>query len=275
MGMFFDSKQEKLDRRVYKAIDAKSVAKLQEALDAGGALEANGYWGWVYHAVNARFDDGVSVLLERGAPVDARGPYGYTPLRIAATSGHRDIANVLLAAGADIHAVDETGWTPLHGAAHAGKMDMIVFLLEHGADMQARDKHMNTPADIAAKQYPRIAEYLWEKMGVGQEKQETAPLEPGWHLTGDDEIAHVSDKPAIGYRFTDVFNFSAKIHTRIAENTRTHAESSSVKTFADLEDSALLEQAFEVFRARGGKADDYTLDKPKAQPGLHRGGPRP
>lgn len=274
MGMFFDSKQEKLDRRVYKAIDAKSVAKLHEALDAGGALEANGYWGWVYHAANARFADGVSVLLERGAPVDARGPYDRTPLRAAAENGNRDMVNLLLAAGADIHAVDEMGWTPLHAAAHAGKMDMIVFLLEHGADIQARDKHMNTPADIAAKQYPRIAEYLWEKMGVGQEKPQAA-VENGWNLTGEDEIAHVSDKPAIGYRFTDVFNFSAKIHTRIAENTRTHAESSSVKTFADLEGSALLEQAFEAFRARGGKADDYTLDKPKVQPGLHRGGHQP
>jgi len=273
MGMFFDSKQEKLDRRIHKAIEDGNLDKLRDAFDAGGAPEAKGYWGWIYHAVNRNFTEAIPVLLERGCPVDACGPYGYTPLRIAATGGHNETAEMLLKHGADIHAKDESGWTPLHGAAYVGKMDMIAFLLERGADISARDNQMNTAADIAAKQYPRIAEYLWEKMGVNTPA--AAPLpEDGWHMTGDDEIAHVSSKPAIGYRITETFNFNARIYTRIAENTRTHAESSSVKTFDEMQGSPLVEQAYEVFRARDGRVDLYTLDKPKPLPALHRGGPQ-
>lgn len=274
MGMFWDNKQERLDRRVYKAIDAKNITKLKEALDAGGAIDAKGYWGWVYHAVNNNFNAALPLLLERGAPVDGRGPFGYTPLRMAANKGNGDAARLLLEAGAHINAADENGLTPLHGAAHAGKMDMIAFLLEQGADIAARDKHMNTPADIAAKEYPRIAEYLWQKMGINEEKTAEAALAEGWHLTGADEVAHVSEKPAIGYRFTDVFNFSAKLHTRIAANTNTHAESSSVRTFDEIEGSPLLEQAAAALRAHGGKPDAHMPEKPKTTPTLNRNGPK-
>lgn len=274
MGLFFDNKQEKLDRRIHKAIEDGNLDRLREAFDAGGAPEATGYWGWIYHAVNANFTEAIPLLLKRGCPVDARGPYGYTPLRIAATRGRNAAAELLLKNGADINAKDETGWTPLHGAAYVGKMDMIAFLLERGADITARDNHLNTAADIAAKQYPLIPEYLWEKMGVNTPA--AAPLpEDGWHLTGEDEIAHVSSKPAVGYRITEMFNFNAQIYTRIAENTRTQAESNSVKTLDDLHGSPLLEQAYEAFRARGGRVDLYTLDKPKLPPpGLQRGGPQ-
>lgn len=272
MGIFFDSKQEKLDRRIYKAIEDGNLQKLREAFDAGGSAEGKGYWGWIYHAVNANFTEAIPLLLEKGCPVDARGPYGYSPLRIAATSGRTETAELLIKHGADIQAKDETGWSPLHGAAYAGKMDMIAFLLERGADIGARDNHMNTAADIASKQYPRIAEFLWEKMGINAPA--AAPLpDDGWHLTGEDEIAHVSSKLAIGYRITDMFNFNAEVYTRITENTRTQAESSSVRTFDDLQGSPLLAQAYEAFRAKGGRADLYTLDKPKPpHPGLQRGG---
>ncbi|MFN7113457.1 MAG: ankyrin repeat domain-containing protein [Alphaproteobacteria bacterium] len=274
MGIFFDNKQEKLDRKIYKAIEDRNIEKLREAFAAGGAVEAKGYWSWMYYAVNNNFSEAIPLLLERGCAIDGRGPYGYTPLRITATTGRTETAELLLKHGADIKAKDETGWTPLHGAAYAGKMDMIAFLLEQGADIAARDNHMNTAADIASKQYPRIAEFLWQKMGINAPA--AAPLpEDGWHLTGEDEIAHVSNKPAVGYRITEMFNFNAQIYTRIAENTRTQAESNSVKTFDDLQGSPLLEQAYEAFRARGGRVDLYTLDKPKLPPpGLQRGGPQ-
>lgn len=271
MGIFFDSKQERLDNKLFKALSARDMDKTREALDAGAAIEAKGHWSWAFHAVNNKFPEALPLLIERGCPVDMPGPYGYTPLRMACAGGQVAAAKLLLEKGAQIDHPDENGFTPLHGAAQAGKMDMIVFLIDAGADMNARDRHMNTAADVANKQYPRIAEYLWEKMGV--ETSAVAPAsEDGWHVTGENEIAHVSSKPAIGYRMTEVFNFSAKIYTHIAENTRTHAESNSVKTFDELAGSLILEQAFEAFRARGGKADAHGIDKPKPGGGsLHRG----
>lgn len=271
MGMFFDSKQEKLDKKLYKAISARDLGRVHAALEEGAAREPAGYWGWMYHAANNRFAEAITLLAEKGCPVDAPGPYGYTALRYSISIGRSDMAALLLDRGADINAKDNEGSTPLHVAASHGKMDMISFLLERGADVHMRDGHMNTPADVASKDYPRIAEFLWQKMGITVEtgKQKQPPVAAGWHLTADDEIAHVSDKPAIGYRITDMFNFHAQLHTRVTQNTLTNAESSTIKTFDELDGSPLLAEAFEVFREKGGRADAYTLDKPKP-PGLSR-----
>ncbi len=271
MGMFFDSKQEKLDKKLYKALGSRDLGRVHAALEEGAAREPGGYWGWMYHAALNRFPEAFALLAEKGCPVDAAGPYGYSALRYAISNGRSDMATLLLQHGADINHTDESGSTPLHVAASHGKMDMISFLLERGADVHARDNHMNTPADVASKDFPRIAEFLWQKMGIPVEdahEKKPAPA-AGWHLTADDEIAHVSDKPAIGYRITDMFNFHAQIYTRVTQNTLTKAESSTVKTFDELEGSPLLAEAFDIFREKGGRADAYTLDKPKP-PGLGR-----
>lgn len=271
MGMFFDSKQEKLDKKLYKAISARDLGRVHAALEEGAAREPNGYWGWMYHAANNRFPEAIALLAEKGCPVDAAGPYGYTALRYAISIGRSDMAALLLEHGADINGKDNNGSTPLHVAADSGKMDMIAFLLERGADMQARDNHMNTPADVASKDYPRIAEFLWQKMGIpvdGAEKKKH-DVKAGWHLTADDEIAHVSDKPAIGYRITEMFNFHAQMYTCVTQNTLTQAESSTVKTFDEMDGSPLLDEAFDLFREKGGRAEVYTRAKAKPS-GLSR-----
>lgn len=271
MGMFFDSKQEKLDKKLYKAIHAEDLGRVHAALEAGAAREPDGHWGWVYHAVNVRFPEAIKLLVENGCPVDANGPFGYTPLMKAASSGTTAMAELLLEHGANINGADDADSTPLHAAAHAGKMDMISLLIEHGANVHARDKHMNTPADMAAKNFPGIAKYLWQKMGIDTDDADhkKSVHAAGWHLTGADEIAHVSDKPAIGYRMTELFNFHAQIYTQISQNTLTKAESSTVRTFDELDGSPLLTEAYDAFREKGGQADGYALPKPKP-PGLSR-----
>lgn len=271
MGLFINSKQERLDNRLYKAIYARDLGRVQKALDEGASCEPKGHWGWVFHAANKNFPEAIPLLIEKGCSVDAKGAYGRTGLGYAAAYGHIDVVRLLLENGADVNSKDENSQTALHAAAQAGRMDIISILLDHGADVFARDRHMNTPADKAGDNYPRVAEFLWQKMGISPDgAAEKAAIAQGWHLTADDEIAHVSEKPAIGYRITDMFNFKAQIYTRIMQNTQTQSESAAVKTFDELSGSPLLREAMEVYEEKTGRtAEAYAQLKPKL-PGLGR-----
>ncbi len=60
--------------------------------------------------------------------------YGWTPLMIACTCGHKDALFVLLSAGADIEATTENGQTALIWASAEGKWGMVDLLLKLGAN---------------------------------------------------------------------------------------------------------------------------------------------
>jgi ankyrin repeat protein len=83
-------------------------------------------------------------LIEGGADVNKRTPYGTTPLHRAADSGLKDLANLLIDKGADVNAKDNWNWTPLHYAAY-GHKDIAELLIAKGADVDARDGGGSTP----------------------------------------------------------------------------------------------------------------------------------
>jgi len=76
---------------------------------------------------------------------------GRTPLHLAASRGHLDVARLLVESGADVDARSEFGYTPLHVAAMEGYLDVARLLVESGADVDARDKKGRTPLDLARK----------------------------------------------------------------------------------------------------------------------------
>jgi ankyrin repeat protein len=79
--------------------------------------------------------DGVRLLLETGADVDATEMNGLTALQVAAIIGQGTVARLLLEFGASIAAEDAFGWTALHRAARGGHMAVVQLLLEKGADI--------------------------------------------------------------------------------------------------------------------------------------------
>lgn len=67
----------------------------------------------------------VEVLLEQGAPANARAEGGGTPLHSAASNGNPEILRALLAHGADLNAARDDGKTPLDLAREGGHEDVL------------------------------------------------------------------------------------------------------------------------------------------------------
>ncbi|XP_067856866.1 ankyrin repeat and SAM domain-containing protein 6-like [Heptranchias perlo] len=75
----------------------------------------------------------VRFLLMKGASVDSRNRYGWTPLMQAARFGQLSVARVLLENGADANAVNKLGASVLTAAARGGHVGLARALLESGA----------------------------------------------------------------------------------------------------------------------------------------------
>jgi ankyrin repeat protein len=99
----------------------------------------------------------VTLLIEKGADMNARDEEGSTPLADASSLGQLANVKALVAKGADIEARDIYGNTPLLAAAcdcaraTMNDTDVVVdFLLTKGADINARNKEGNTALMIAS-----------------------------------------------------------------------------------------------------------------------------
>jgi hypothetical protein len=167
-------------------------------------------------------------------------------------------------------------------AAQWGRGDIVKMLLDKGADPKAADNRMNTPADMARSSYYRVADLIneWEKK-LDRKKAPPAP-EPvksatvvGWRLTAKDEVSNVAEKPEIGYRLTEIFNFGSGIYTRIARNMSTGAESQSLRFFDEFADRTSIERAKLALTRLGGEMPEAArgIDKPSLNPRPQGGTP--
>lgn len=68
--------------------------------------------------------------------VNATGKSGRTPLFMVCEEGSLKLAKLLIEKGADVEAKDWFTWTPLQSAAAYGHAPIVELLLEHGADLE-------------------------------------------------------------------------------------------------------------------------------------------
>ena len=90
------------------------------------------------------------VLLNHGADPNggAWGREKMIPLAIAAQNGHEEMLSLLIAKGADVNARDEYGNTPLHravGPSVARQSNVIEVLLDHDANPHIPNEDGRTP----------------------------------------------------------------------------------------------------------------------------------
>jgi len=270
MGMF-SSPQKKLAQRLHKAIDNTNLEKLKTCLAEGASPNLTPYSSYgsapLHSASWNNFTEGVKCLLASGA-VPNTPEENCSALHYAAERDNLAIVTALLDAGADVNMKRYDGYTPLHLAAMRGKSNIIRALIAKGADVNATDQHMNTPADLAEKEYPRVADMIRGLVPAEQKLLEPAAEEEhdDWSLTGAEEIACVSVKATIGYRLTEIFNFRAGIYTRIAHNLASGAESQSVRFFDEFTNRVAIDDAQRTFVALGGDSAALKAEKPALKP---------
>lgn len=97
-------------------------------------------------AISANKLDLVKKLLMRGARLETRDGYGYTPLvKAVKYSAPKEIVDLLLEHGVDVHAVAEDEKTALHFAAQNDDEDIMRSLFESGLSADVEDNDGWTP----------------------------------------------------------------------------------------------------------------------------------
>ena len=89
-------------------------------LERGAQINREG-WTPLHYAASSIEPGVVSLLLDRGAAIDARSPNGTTPLMMAARYGAIDAADLLRKRGADASLRNERGLTAADFALAAGR----------------------------------------------------------------------------------------------------------------------------------------------------------
>lgn len=304
----FNKKDRATSRLGRCAYSSKTIERAREAIEAGADVNATYSSDWDYNtiigwAVVHNRADLVTLLIEHGATtenpkngdsqpllqaahgrrlaaaealiagganLEVKDDDNVTPLIRAAIENAPKMMKLLIASGANLDAQDRKGNSALHHAASKGFGDIVRLLLDAGANRELTNGNMNTAADVALKEYPRIADMIrgvLPQLEAAQPEAATATDANGWKLTDAAEVARVADKPAIGYRVTEIFNFSAGLYTQIARNLETNAESQSSKTFAQLADSVAVETARNALLQLGGDAAPVVEKKKLPMPG--------
>jgi cytohesin len=113
-------------------------------LEKGADVNARGkgarYKGWsalVFAGWNNR-KDMAALLIQKGAAVKPVNNKKINPLWFPVYKGHKDIVELLLAKGAQVDIPVSRAWGPLHSAVERGHREIVELLLEHGADVNRR-----------------------------------------------------------------------------------------------------------------------------------------
>jgi uncharacterized protein len=139
---------------IYDAASVGATARVAELLDRDPSL-LNAYSGDGFFplALAAFFGhaETVRLLLARGAdPAQAaRNPMKIQALHSAVT-GSLESVKLLVEAGAPVNAKQDKGWTPLHEAVNRGDVEMTRYLLDHGADPKLQNDEGKSAIGLAA-----------------------------------------------------------------------------------------------------------------------------
>jgi ankyrin repeat protein len=137
---------ESLNQEMVNAVAAGDKAKVEALIAKGADVNFRRGFGFTPLHTAALYGqtDIAELLIAKGGDVKAKGGSGETPLVEAA---NRNVAALLIVKGADVNAKKNDGTTPLHAAvAHRIiKQGLAELLIAKGADVKAKDKYGRTP----------------------------------------------------------------------------------------------------------------------------------
>ena len=131
---------------IYAARDG-NIEAVKQHLAAGTDVNAKDeYSGYtsLHHAANHGLNEIAKLLIKKGANVNLKADFGYTPLMLATNTV---IAELLIKNGANVNATHQHG-TGLHIAAGVGNRSVAEWFIANGADVNAKSD-FGTPLDFA------------------------------------------------------------------------------------------------------------------------------
>jgi len=96
----------------------------------------------IHEAAQSGSMERIAALLKQGAAINAKDAKGMTPLLLAISGKHPEVARFLIDAGADVNTPNRQGLSPLLAAVGSGDAETVRLLLGKGANVNA--KHART-----------------------------------------------------------------------------------------------------------------------------------
>ncbi|HEY5311430.1 MAG TPA: ankyrin repeat domain-containing protein, partial [Pirellulales bacterium] len=160
------SRDSVLGYAIHEGVGADKLRLLVEAGADAGYVNGDGY-SLLTHAIYRagsepadEWDSIISLLIDAGAPLDAKSRYEESALSVASIFARFSLVAMLLERGADPAPL---GWTPLFHEIAAGNLPGVMRHLNDGASLEMRDAYSRTPFLLAVHAGQReIAELLLE-----------------------------------------------------------------------------------------------------------------
>ncbi len=140
---------------IMAAASGGEIATVDNLLKKGANIEERDRYGYtpLMYAVYYDRYEAAKFLIEKHADVNARDASGEFPLLIAVANDNAAMVKLLLDNGADVNARNASGMIPLHYAAIHAKPEknnnVTALLLERGADASVMDNDGQTPLKCA------------------------------------------------------------------------------------------------------------------------------
>lgn len=142
---------------IWDAASVGATTRVGELLDADQKL-VNSYSGDGFFPLGLAAFFGhaetVRLLLSRGADVAqvATNPMGISAIHAAVAGRSREAVELIVEAGAPINAKQHKGWTALHEVVNKKDVELARYFLAHGADPKLQNDEGKSAIGLAADQ---------------------------------------------------------------------------------------------------------------------------
>jgi hypothetical protein len=153
-----------------------------------------------------------------------------------------------------------SGRTVLHEACADKNIPSIRLLLKYQARTDIKDIDGETAIDLARRLYTEASLPHQSVIDALTQGSSDLPQDKIPSKNGQAEISFIHDKPDLGLRITEIFNFKSGIYREIIYSKKTNTQSSSILPFDALEHTRHFADAKAEFIKQGG-VPDYAFKK--------------
>ena len=182
-GYFCRPPENAADATLREAAEHGDLAGVLDALQRGADIETESHFGWtpLMVAASKGHREIFDALIGKGAHAEAHDKLHESVLMICASSGRTEFVRTLLDKGVAVNHANAGGFTALMNAADGGHLEIVRFLIAHGARVNERSRDGLTARAMADRRgYSQIVSTLTEAAGtpspnLGKTTDHTSP----------------------------------------------------------------------------------------------------